>query len=149
MFYEVIDRAGITDQTPAGITVEGVYLRKFQPDAETEKRLIEQVRRWALAETTTELNRHICYNHLTDYGWRRLLPVADPVIKDGEFFGALIEVEDEFELGYGLKKVRSFGLLTADGRSFGKTEASFVYSASLYGRSREVEYELVRSTANE
>lgn len=139
MFWEIVDRAEKAD-----LTVEGVYLRKFEPDAEFKKAVEAQASRWALSETTVELNRHICYNHLTDYGWTRLLPVEQIVTENGRFCGALIRVEDEFDFGGGIRRSASFGLLMTDGRSFGRTTAEFLYSASLYGRSSEREYELVR-----
>lgn len=138
MFWEIVDRAETAD-----ITVEGVYLRKFEPDAEFKKAVEAQASRWALAETTVELNRHICYNHLTDYGWTRLLPVNDIVTENGRFCGALLTVEDEYEFGGGIRRSASFGLLLTDGRSLGRTASEFLYSASLYGRSTEREYELV------
>ena len=139
MFWEIVDRAEKAD-----LTVEGVYLGRYEPDAEFKKAVEAQASRWALAETTVELNRHICYNHLTDYGWTRLLPVEQIVTENGRFCGALIRVEDEFDFGGGIRRSASFGLLMTDGRSFGRTTAEFLYSASLYGRSSEREYELVR-----
>ena len=66
------------------------------------------------------------------------------VTENGRFCGALIRVVDEFDFGGGIRRSASFGLLMTDGRSFGRTTAEFLYSASLYGRSSEREYELVR-----
>lgn len=138
MFYEVIDRAEAAD-----ITVDGVYLRKFEPDAETEKRVLDEASQFVLTETTVELNRHVCYNHLTDYSWNRESPIEDHVVKDGRFFGALVTGEDEFEFGRGLRTVPFAGVLLADGRRLGKTYSEFLYNASAYGRSCEIEYELL------
>ncbi len=139
MFWEIIDRAD-----NAELTVEGVYLRSFEPDAETEKRISAEAAEWVLSKKTVELNRHICYNHLTDYGWTHEIPIRELILKDGRFFGVLIRGEDEFEFGRGIRKVPFFGILTTEGASLGKTFSEFLYSASEYGRSSETEYELSR-----
>lgn len=127
------------------IEFEGFGLVCGEPEPFMRERILNEAMRWALEVTVVENNRHLCYNHLTDYGWTKRTPISDPVYTDGEFCGALLRLEDEFELGHGIKTQSRRVLLTTDGRAFGRPEAEFIYSASACGRSRSEEYRLVRT----
>lgn len=139
MFYRIARRV----ESP-NMTVEGLGLIEYEPCPSLREELLNEASKWALAVTTVENNRHLCYNHLTDCGWTSEQAIRDVVTVDGEFCGALLYLEDEYEFGSGLKKTGHYAVLTADGRAFGRPEAELIYSASAYGRSRTDEYTLVR-----
>ncbi len=126
------------------IEFEGFGLVCGEPEPFMRERILKEASRWTVEVTVVENNRHLCYNHLTDYGWTKRAKITDPVYADGEFCGALLKLEDEFELGYGLRTQTRSVLLMTDGQVFGRPEAEFIYSASAYGRSRSEEYRLVR-----
>ncbi len=123
--------------------VKRVEVPKLQRD-----QILEEAKEWVLVADTKEEETLLW--HDDDYSvWTSTEEIKDfykqhVVIRDGHFFGALIEIEDVSSYGMSVNRSSEWGVLFTDGRTAGEPKPYFTHCSTEVDRSEETTYSLKR-----
>ena len=126
---------GITeDPQEALVTAGNTYLKPVPVTPEQREEILNEAKQWILVKVTK--SKEVLYWH-DDYTetWTSTKEIDDfyqkgIVIKDGHFYGAMINEESVSSMGLFVSKDREAGVLFINGTKDGKTEPHYHHSSS-------------------
>jgi hypothetical protein len=138
----------IVPEEEAEIVAGKTGLKRVEVSKKQRDQILEEAKEWVLVADTKEEETLLW--HDDDYSvWTSTEEIKDfykqhVVIRDGHFFGALIEIEDVSSYGMSVNRSSEWGVLFTDGSTDGEIKKYFSHCSTEVDRSEETTYSLKR-----
>ena len=138
----------IVPEEEAEIVAGKTGLKRVEVPKLQRDQILEEAKEWVLVADTKEEETLLW--HDDDYSvWTSTEEIKDfykqhVVIRDGHFFGALIEIEDVSSYGMSVNRSSEWGVLFTDGSTDGEIKKYFSHCSTEVDRSEETTYSLKR-----